>query len=118
MNKLILFGLLVLLFNSIDGQGTCENWSTYGIPREDLDEDFCLLLTPTSEGATHCCYMELNDNPSCVELTDDQYENIVRYIKYEEDRREANGEGDVDIDIDCSSRFLSLSLFVVFALLF
>ena len=118
MNKLILFGLLVLLFNSIDGQFYCQNFATLGFKDEDLDEEVCSLLTPTDKGATHCCYREINGSPSCVQLTDDQYENIGRYIKFEEDRLEAAGEGDFDIDIDCSSKFLSLSLFVVFALLF
>jgi len=59
--------------------------------------------------------MQIDDNePSCAELTDDEYENIGRFIKHLED---LNGN-DPDIDIYCSSQFLSLSLFAVAALLF
>ena len=115
MNKLILFGLLALLFNSINGDIACTRWYDH-FNKTDLEEDeeICSSLTP-SNGATHCCYMETNDEiDGCVELTDDEYENIGRYIKHKED---ANNT-DIDIDIDCSSKFLSLSLFAVAALLF
>ena len=113
MNKLILFGLLALLFNSINGDIACTDWEKY-FNKTDLEEDeeICSSLTP-SNGATHCCYEEENDEvKGCVELTDDEYENIGRYIKYSEDKN------NTDIDIDCSSKFLSLSLFAVAALLF
>ncbi len=114
MNKLILFGLLTLLFNSINGEIACEQWSSY-FNQADLDEDVCSMLVPTTTGGTHCCYVEINGNPSaCSELTDDRYENIDRFIKYYED----NDGTDDDVDIDCSSKFLSLSLIAVAALLF
>lgn len=114
MNKLILFGLLTLLFNSINGEIGCQQWTSY-FNAADLDEDVCSMLVPTNTGKTHCCYFEINDNTQyCDELTDDEYENIGRLIKYMED---LDGT-DPDIEIDCSSKFLSLSLFVIFALLF
>ncbi len=69
------------------------------------------MLSP--ESGTHCCLWEVNDAVNCSEITDDQYENIGRYIDYLEDYR---GYGDVDID--CSSKFISLSLFAILALLF
>ena len=113
MNKLILFGLLTLLFNSINGEIGCQEWTSH-FNQADLDEDVCSMLVPTNTGKTHCCYVEINDSPArCQELSDDEYENIDRYIKYREDI-----SPDEDIDIDCSSKFLSLSLIAVAALLF
>ena len=116
MNKLILFGLLALLFGSTSGDIACISWRDYfSYQNLEDEEDICSSLTPTTTGYTHCCYMQIDDNePSCAELTDDQYENIGRFIKYLED---LNGN-DPDIDIYCSSQFLSLSLFAVAALLF
>ena len=118
MNKLILFGLLALLFNSINGDIACTDWMRYfNTSNLEDEEDICSSLTPTTTGYTHCCYMETNDQSNqingCVELTDDEYENIGRYIKYLESRG-----NDYDVDINCSSKFLSLSLFAVAALLF
>ena len=118
MNKLILFGLLALLFNSINGDIACGRWMDYfSYQNLEDDEDVCSMLVPTGTGNTHCCYMETSDQSNqvngCVELTDDEYENIGRYIKYLESRG-----NDYDVDINCSSKFLSLSLFAVAALLF
>ena len=119
MNKLILFGLLALLFNSINGDIACTDWMRYfNTSNLEDEEDICSSLTPTTTGYTHCCYMETSDQSNqingCVQLTDDEYENIGRFIKHLED---LNGN-DPDIDIYCSSQFLSLSLFAVAALLF
>ena len=113
MNKLILFGLLALLFNSINGDIACTSWKDHFSSDNLADnEEICSSLTP-GNNATHCCYKEENDEiVGCVELTDDEYENIGRYIKHLED---ITGN---DTDIDCSSKFLSLSLFAVAALLF
>ena len=116
MNKLILFGLLALLFNSINGDIACTDWKSYYTSANlEEEEDICSWLTPTGTGATHCCLKETNDEINgCVELNDDEYENIGRFIKHLED---LSGT-DTDIDINCSSQFLFLSLFVVAALLF
>ena len=50
-----------------------------------------------------------------IELTDDEYENIGRSIKYREDN---DLSSDYDVDIYCSNKFLSLSLLLVFVLIF
>ena len=114
MNKLILFGLLALLFNSINGDIACTDWMRYfNTSNLEDEEDICSSLTPTTTGYTHCCYYDDGTNKRCVELKDDEYENIGRYIKYLESRG-----NDYDVDINCSSKFLSLSLFAVAALLF
>ena len=80
---------------------------------EDLEGEDCAMLTPTREGMTHCCLFEIGDEIYCGEVSDDQYENMGRFIKYTVDKNT-----NTDVDIDCSSKFLSLSLFVIFALLF
>ena len=105
--------MLTLLFNSIIGEISCLEWGSY-FNQADLDEDVCSMLVPTGTCNTHCCYVEINDNPSmCDELSDDEYENIGRYIKYLE-----GISPNEDLEIDCSSKFLSLSLIAVAALLF
>ena len=115
MNKLIIFGLLALFLNSINGEYTCSDYLTvYGSTNlEDLEGEDCAMLTPTREGMTHCCLFEIGDEIYCGEVSDDQYENMGRFIKYTVDKNT-----NTDVDIDCSSKFLSLSLFVIFALLF
>ena len=110
MNKLILFGLLAVLINSVFSLA-CRSWDKLNVSLDDLDEDHCAMLSP--ESGTHCCLWEINDAVSCHGITDDEYENIGRYIDYLEDYK---GYGDVDID--CSSKFISLSLFAILALLF
>ena len=109
MNKLILFGLLAVLINSVFSL-SCGKWKDLNVSTDDLDEDHCAMLSP--ESGTHCCLFEVNDAVRCDEITDDEYENIGRYIDYWED---ING---TDIDVDCSSKFISLSLFAILALLF
>ena len=117
MNKLLLFGLLAILFNSV-APLECTSWPSLGVSPNDLDEDHCAMLTPKSSGDTeeytHCCRFEVgdNDNYYCHGVTDDQYENIGRYKKYLED---STGN---DYDIDCSSKFVTFSLFALLALLF
>ena len=52
MDNLILFGLLVLQLNSINGQQMNweEDWNKLGIVSEDLDGETCMMLTPTKAG--------------------------------------------------------------------
>ena len=80
---------------------------------ESYEEDYCSSLQ-TDPGFTHCCYFESkNGINGCYQITDDQYENVVRYKKYLRDQI-----ADDDLGIHCSSKFISLSLFAVLALLF
>ena len=124
MNRLILLALLSLCINFINGKVSipdqfnidCQDTTLKNLMEamEELDEDVCILLG-TSEDRTHCCYYtdSSSDSGKCIQITDDQYENIVNFKKFLRDE-----SGDSDINIDCSSKFLSFSLFVVFALLF
>ena len=116
MNKLILLGLLAFFLNAINGEFYCDDWKTpyHDVPLEDLEGEDCAMLTPTGQGMTHCCLFEIGEgNITCREISDDMYENIGRYVKWVEDQHDTT-----DVEIDCSSKFLSLSLFVIFALLF
>ena len=115
---IIVINIFIYILNSINGDIACTEWIRYfNTSNLEDEEDICSSLTPTGTGNTHCCYMETSDQSNqvngCVELTDDEYENIGRYIKYLESRG-----NDYDVDINCSSKFLSLSLFAVAALLF
>ena len=123
MNRLILLALLSLCINFINGISlpakfniNCQDSSLEQlvIAADELDEDVCILLG-TSEDRTHCCFYtdSSSDSDKCIQITDDQYENIVNFKKFLRDE-----SGDSDININCSSKFLSFSLFVVFALLF
>ena len=124
MNRLILLALLSLCINFINGKVSIPNQFNIDCQEstlknlmeaaEELDEDVCILLE-TSEDRTHCCYYtdSSSDSGKCIQITDDQYENIVNFKKFLRDE-----SGDSDININCSSKFLSFSLFVVFALLF
>ena len=116
MNKLILLGLLAFFLTAINGEYYCDDWKTlYSSSNlEDLEGEDCAMLTPTGQGMTHCCLFEIGEgNRTCREISDDMYENIGRYVKWVEDQHDIT-----DVEIDCSSKFLSLSLFVIFALLF
>ena len=114
MNKLVLLGLLALLLNSINGEYYCSDYSkVYASNLGDLEGEDCAMLTPTGQGKTHCCLFQIGDDtPYCDEISDDAYENIGRFVKYTEGQNT-----NTDVDIDCSSKFLSLSLFVILALL-
>ena len=122
MNRLILLALLSLCINFINGKFSipdqfninCQESAleNIAVAAGELNEEACILLG-TSEDRTHCCYYTDTSVSKCIQITDDQYENIVRFKKFLRDE-----SGDDKIDIDCSSKFLSFSLFVVFALLF
>ena len=112
MNKLVLIFLFFISFNFIKGleYGNC-NETTYD---EAPDEDYCSMLSLSGE-YTHCCHVSSDDDEAgyCMKLTDDQYENIVRFKKYYRDE-----QNDDSIGIDCSSKFVSYSLLAVLAFFF
>ena len=126
MNKLILFGLLALIINSVYAVFPFKNCSDYEmsdidqelkeLAGEDFDGDVCKLFK-TNDDYTHCCYIKKSTNVSlnthCVQIKDDYYENIKNFKKYVRDENE-----DGDLEIDCSNKFVSISLFAVLALLF
>mgnify|MGYP006873238363 CR=1 FL=1 len=61
----------------------------------------------------YCCYSkdDTHINPQCISLTQEQYDKIKEYIKY---NRILWGE--VNLSVDCNSSFISLGL--IFSILF
>ena len=125
MSKLTLFLLLALTIQflkadlKVDDNLTlmsCPNITIDGAtPAQlllELEEDYCASLK-TTDDYTHCCYFEDGNYVDCIQITDDQYENIGRFKKYLRDHTPYE-----DLGIDCSSRFISFSLLAVLALLF
>ncbi len=97
--------MLALCINVING-AVCDQSSGY------TEGDDCSLLQLTGE-YTHCCYIDSESNYNgCHGLTDDQYENIKKYKDYLRTQY-----GDDDLGIDCSSKYMSLEIFAIFALL-
>ena len=127
MSKLTLFILLALttyVLNAFNqkktlGKITLEPCNYVGdnpaALLEELEEDYCSSLKTSIDDATHCCYFDFANDAGCFQITDDQYENVVRFKKY---LRDQAGDQDDEFGIDCSSRFISFSLLFVLALLF
>ena len=123
MSRLTLFLFLALTTYVLNASNIthfvteCQHLKIGGLDFSQLldsyEEDYCSSLQ-TSPEFTHCCYFESkNGINGCYQITDDAYENIVRYKKYLRDQI-----ADDDLGIHCSSKFISLSLFAVLALLF
>ena len=122
MNKLIFLGLFALLISSIYAYDFLP-CAQYEEAEEELKslagddfEEVCPILK-TSGDYTHCCYIKESSNTTisakCVQITDDQYENIKNFKNYIKDEND-----DEDFKIDCSSNFVAISLFAVLVLLF
>ena len=109
MNKAFQFILLAILFIAIKSDfDYCERGNT-----SSVDSDYCRILS-TGQNHTHCCYMESTRYTGCKQLTDDEYENIKRYVKFLKNTNDK-------VKIKCSGEFKSLTLFSLvslFALLF
>ena len=106
MNKAMKLVLLILSIAYINGEfGTCEDYGQ-GV---ELDADFCRIRT-TETDYTHCCYVKMDDEESCKQITDDEFDNIKRYKKYLKNDHEK-------VKIKCSSQYLSLSFLALLALL-
>ena len=124
MNKLIVLGFLALIINTVYATYSFDLCVKFKEAETELkgladSEDFdeiCPLFRTTGD-FTHCCFIKETKNDTilsrCVQITDDQYENIKNFKKYIIDEN-----GDEDFEIDCSSRFLVISLFAVLAFLF
>ena len=122
MNKLIFLGLLALLISSIYAYDfpLCPEYEEAVVDLKDIVgddfEEVCPALK-TEGDYTHCCYVKESSNSTisakCVQITDDQYENIKNFKNYIKDEND-----DEDFKIDCSSNFVAISLFAVLVLLF
>ena len=124
MSKLTLFLLLALtnyVINDLKAGNitlqTCNDLNINNVEaiKQDLEEDYCSALRTSGIDNAHCCFFEGSSDTlkGCYEITDDQYENVVRFKKYISDQL-----GDDEIEIHCSGKFISFSMLAVLALLF
>ena len=115
MNKLILFGLLFLIFGLIKSQLPRCDAGTESIKQTlqiaEIDEDVCMMLIPGDDN-THCCFVTNSKHgDGCMPINDDEFENIVRFKKCQRDN-----DDDPEFSIKCSSGFISFSLLAALAL--
>ena len=115
MNKLILFGLLFLIFGLIKSQlppcDTLPESIKQTLQISEIDEDVCMMLIP-GDAKTHCCFVtNSKEGDRCMAINDDEFENIVRFKKCYRDNRD-----DPEFSIKCSSGFISFSLLAALAL--
>ena len=104
MNKAFQFILFAILFIAIKSDfDMCEEGNT-----SSADADYCRIRS-TNQNHTHCCYIESTTKTGCKELTDDEYENIKRYVKF---LKNSNDK----VKIKCSGEFKSLTLFSLLSL--
>ena len=114
MNKTLQIILFTLCIYYINGEfSRCSEISSFPETVTEKEDriNYCRIRT-TNEDYTHCCYFksDSNDGGKCMELTDDQYENIKKFKNYLKN-------SDAGIKIRCSSEYLAYSLFALLALL-
>ena len=106
MKAYLQIALLAIFIIGINGVEICNEV-------KGSDDDEC-LIHPTNINYTHCCYYSTDNYAGCMEITDDQYENIKRFKKYMKEHYESYS----GFKIKCSGEFVTYSLFVLLALLF
>ena len=118
MNKVFLLLLSALLIIKINSEETlCKQYGEKD-GETSINEDVCRRLK-VEEDYTHCCYIkQLN---KCLQLTDDEYENIKRFKDYAKNHMSeilgSEPEGwNGKLTIKCSANILSSSLFILFSL--
>ena len=105
MKAFLQIALLAIFIIGINGVEVCND-----VPGTDDDE--CRIY-PTHMNYSHCCYVNKDGEEGCMQITDDQYENIKRFKSYYK-----QGYGLSSFKIKCSGEFLTYSLFALLAFLF
>ena len=109
--KIFTFLLLCSIIIFINAADECD----FGVSASSSKD--CKKLN-VSESGNHCCYykgkVEYNgktdEQKTCIELTDEEYNNIDDYIDDGKDAVKELGGKVKDLDIDCNSSFLTNSL--------
>ena len=96
--------LLILIICEVRTQTLCES-------SDGESEDDCIYRS-TSTDATHCCYVPEDDEVTCWELTDNEYDNIKRFKDYSKQLY-----GMDSLTIKCSNQALTISLLCLISLL-
>ena len=107
MNKTIQIILLALSIIGIKSEfSLCEEFKFSSTPSDDN----CMYLS-TSTDRTHCClFQAANETGRCMEITDDEYENIKRFKTFMKNTYDK-------VKIKCSSEYLSFTVLALIALL-
>ena len=96
MKKVFTVLVLILIIYEDKAQVLCES-------SNGSSEDDCWLRV-TNVDYTHCCYVPEDDETTCWELSDDEYENIKRFKDYSKQLYEMT-----DLSIKCSNQVLTIS---------
>ena len=99
--------VLILIIYEVGTQTLCES-------SNGQSEDDC-RVRPTSNYTTHCCYVPEDDEVTCWQLTDDEYENIKKFKSFAKQYYSMT-----DLTIKCSNQALTISLLylILFIILF
>ena len=89
--------VLILIIYEVRTQTLCES-------SNGASEDDC-IYRPTQVDSTHCCYVPEDNENTCWELTDDEYENIKRFKSFSKQYYEMD-----KLSIKCSNQTLTISL--------
>ena len=98
----ILYFFLVIYINS----DQCDKFTN--IPSQVSDcQDKLSQSQIDDDKKAHCCYSkdDAHVNPKCISLTQEQYDNIKDYIKFNKILW-----GEVNLSVDCNSSFINLWL--------
>ena len=118
LSLILLFALITFTFNAtlqtLLPNRECSDEIDASLLSE-FEGEYCsdMKISPNCIDCAHCCMIGSSNGANCYGITDDEYENVVRFKKYLRDQVE-----DDSIRVDCSSRFISISLLAVLALLF
>ena len=105
MKVFLQIALLAIFIIGINSVSVCNDVA-------GKEDDECRIY-PTTMNYTHCCYYQTNNGEGCMQITDDQYENIKRFKSfYKQDK------GLSSFKIKCSGEFLAYSLFALLVFLF
>ena len=105
MKVFLQIALLAIFIIGINGVEVCEKI-------RGTDDDQCRIY-PTEINYSHCCYVNIDGDERCMQITDDQYENIKRFKSYYKQKYSISS-----FKIKCSGEFLTYSLFALLAFLF
>ena len=105
MKAYLQIALLAIFIIGINGVEVCEKI-------RGTDDDQCRIY-PTEINYSHCCYVNIDGDERCMQITDDQYENIKRFKSYYKQKYSISS-----FKIKCSGEFLTYSLFALLAFLF
>ena len=89
--------VLILIIYEFETQNLCED-------SNGQDEDDC-RVRPTEMDFTHCCYVPEDDEVTCWQLSDDEYENIKKFKSAAKQNYSMT-----ELTIKCSNQALTISL--------